>query len=600
MEKTGVSWLRTLAGPEIETLPDYLGQGALAVHYLNPTTEKPVFHPLKDAYNDIIAQADGNGLCMSTDSNRSEGSEHFPKRTSIEFRSGPEQGNTEELLQLTKAYSDWVILQKDFIKKTAFKNYKNPTRRELNNTYYINLSNFITYYNELASTTIRLQLTSPKDIFDPKKSRSDFEFCFPDDAEWVLLFDYEDLAPKIPMVFTTQYNLSLPIGCIFAPQVRNAFPIAHEFSLINKEKEIAPDFNESRPHVGLRQYEQMVFASSVKLAATFFAKEGFPTDAIGAQDFLRGMAYEIALTSTSRAYLAKLFQYDALWIAEQHRKVMLERGEKAQDLSEEELHDIALSLADTLRKSLFPYFMKATLADFFKQLHPYEQHLLRSISKKGIQQFCLKALELANDGVGVTEEHPSHFVLKNDSFMDIFDDFYEQTFQGVPVAEDQAPADPIGFLTDRFIKSENLGSTGAPLPALVVELRIPAQGKQKYADIQAMCANFSNTHQTLLAEFYPVRQTSNANLDALYEASRAPKPKSSSRRARASMFQMVEATAVPADDVIVASKRPLKRKASEASLQECLSDVGIFSPKRTRVALRSDSKHVKPMELSGS
>ena len=76
---------KVLAGPEIETLADYLGQGALGVQFYNPSTELTKFHPISGAYNDIIAQAvdKKNKLCMSTDSNRSQEKLLFPRRTSI-------------------------------------------------------------------------------------------------------------------------------------------------------------------------------------------------------------------------------------------------------------------------------------------------------------------------------------------------------------------------------------------------------------------------------------------------------------------------------------------------------------------------------------
>lgn len=260
--------LKVLAGPEIETLADYLGQGALAVSYVNETTGRPNIHRLKNAYNDIIAQSlnGTNPLCLSTDSNRSKEDNMFPKRTSIEFRSGPKQPHTQELLHLTKAYSDWLIEQKTQLRHRQFKDYNHPTRNELNTTHCLNISDFIDYYNNLKNTKVKLTLNSPHAVFDPKNSGPDFEFKFPKNAIWVLQLSYADLAPQYNPVFTAQYNLSLPIGCIFDPQTKNSFPIIDQFALLHTEKEIAADFNESRPHPRLIAYEQQVFATAVTLA----------------------------------------------------------------------------------------------------------------------------------------------------------------------------------------------------------------------------------------------------------------------------------------------------------------------------------------------
>ncbi|MBN9226190.1 MULTISPECIES: hypothetical protein [Legionella] len=517
-EKARVSPLKMLAGPEIETLADYLGQGALGVHYFIPSTDQVVFHPLKDAYNDIIAQPmdKANKLCMSTDSNRSEESNLFPKRTSIEFRSGPEPHNTEELLHLTKAYSDWLTQQKTLLRRSQFKDYHHPTRKESGIKHYLNLSDFITYYNDLKGTTTKLYLTLPHDIFDPKNSGPDFEFKFPEDARWVLQLSYADLDPEYNPVFTTQYNMSIPIGCVFDPQVKKTFPIATEFPLLDNEKEVAADFNESRPHLKLTEYEQQTFATAVELADQFFTTYKFPGNAIGAKDFLRGMAYEIAMISTSENYLVTLFQQDALWIAQQHKKARITKGGEGKPPTDKEVNEIAIDLANTLKKSIFPYFMKTTLANFFKQLHPYEQQLLKNIPKRNIKTFCQRAIKIANGGVGNTEEHAGHLMFKCDSFMELFDDFYQQTFQGIPVDPDCAPADPIGCLTDRFIPIANLGSKEDPVKAVVVELRNPAQGKQGYKDIQELCTTFSELHQATLNAFYPTRKECSASLDVLY------------------------------------------------------------------------------------
>ncbi|RUR12539.1 hypothetical protein [Legionella sp. km772] len=611
-ERTIRNPLKVLAGPEIETLADYFGQGALGVYYINPTTDAASFHPLKDAYNDIIARPldPTNKLCMSTDSNRSEEGDQFPKRTSIEFRSGPELENTQELLQLTKAYSDWLILQKDFIRQTQFKNYKKPSRREYNAIHYLNLADFINYYNSLEDSRVQLHITSPQTVFDPKNAGPDFEFRFPAHASWVVQLKYEDLAPKTPAVFTTQYNLSIPIGCIFEPDVRKAFPLINEFSLLNKEKEIAADFNESRPHIKLRQYEQEIFTSAIDLADRFFTQAKFPLSAIGARDFLRGMAYELALISTSQKYLVELFQDDALWIAEQHRKVALAKGGRDKEPSAKEVNEIAISLANTLRKSIFPYFLKATLATFFQQLHPYEQQLLQAIPKKEIRKLCQQAIQLANGGRGNTADHPGHLMFNHDSFMELFDIFYGQTFQGVPVDEDEAPADPIGCLTDRFISPSNLGSAKDPVTALVVELRAPAQGKQQYRDIQTMCSTFNSTHQALLDAFCLTQKAAKTELDRLYHGEvlsspvskkeKAPTPKSLKQRQPLMVSPLASITAEEEETAAVSSPPPRKskRKAHSAPSESPLAQQSLFAKKREKPALdRDSSKRNKQMGL---
>ncbi len=562
-EKTLVSPLKALAGPEIETLADYLGQGALGVRYFIATTDQIAFHPLKDAYNDIIAQPidKANKLCMSTDSNRSEEGNLFPKRTSIEFRSGPEPQNTEELLQLTKAYSAWLSQQKTLLRQNQFKKYNHPTRREFTAQHYLNLSDFITYYNDLKTTTTKLYLTSPQDIFDPKNAGPDFEFRFPEEAQWVLQLSYADLAPKYAPVFTTQYNMSIPMGCVFDPQVKKAFPIATQFPLLYNEKEIAADFNESRPHRRLTEYEEQAFTSAVELADQFFTAHNLPSTAMGAKDFLRGMAYEIAMISTSQNYLVGLFQEEALWIAQQHKKAEIAKGGKDKPPTDKEVHEIAISLANTLRKSIFPYFMKTTLADFFKQLHPYEQQLLGSIPEKNIKAFCQQAINIANGGVGNTEEHRGYLMFKYDSFMELFDDFYEQTFKGVPVDPDNAPADPIACLTDRFIPGANLGTTKEPIKAVVVELRSPAQGKQGYADIQELCTTFSKTHQAILNAFYLARKESNASLDALYRGS----SKGIKAAEKPSPFILPSSVPVLPEQAVAASSKPVLNKRALAT-----------------------------------
>lgn len=149
------------------------------------------------------------------------------------------------------------------------------------------------------------------------------------------------------------------------------------------------------------------------------------------------MAYELAMISTSQRFAVALFQEDALWIAQQHIKAEVARGQQE-----------------------------------------------RKPTKKEV--------------------------------MEVFDDFYAQTFKGVPVEHKRVPSDPIGFLSDRFIPSANLGTEQAPVKAVVVELRNPAQGNQGYTDVQEMCSAFRDIHQALLRAFAPVKRESELALDALH------------------------------------------------------------------------------------
>lgn len=310
------------------------------------------------------------------------------------------------------------------------------------------------------------------------------------------------------------------------------------------------------------------------------------------------MAYEIALISTSQAYLAELFQDDAIWIAQQQLKVAVAIGGKDKMPSANGLHNIATSLANTLRKSIFPYFMKATLAEFFKHLHPYEQQLLQAIPKKKIKKFCQQAINLSNGSVGNTKDHPGHLMFKHDSFMEFFDAFYEQTFNNAPVPANEPPADPIGCLTDRFIPSTNLGSALAPVPALVVELRAPAQGKQQYPDIQNMCQIFALTHQTLLKTFHPIKQQSHAALDQLQ---RQEEQANSAKRVKAKLARprIAPLPSTTADiDATPAKSTRSKRKAESEELKTPLVKQSLFSRKVAKRSQKEDSAlRIKPQGL---
>jgi hypothetical protein len=425
-------------------------------------------------------------------------------------------------MQLTKGYSDWLTQEKNTLRLSQFQRFKKPTRQEERATHYVPLNSFIKYYNSLSGTTNPLLLTSPKTIFDPRHAGPDFSFRFPADAQWVLSLNYSDLAPKAEPVFFTQYNLSMPIGCIFDPQVKNAFPMFSKFPLLYKEKETAADYNESRPHKRLTAYEAHQYSEALHVADSFFSYQKLPDCAIGAKDLLRGLAYEVAMISTSKKYLIELFQDDALWIAEQQKKEGITRHAEEKPPTQRELDEIAESLANTLRKSIIPYFPKNTLAELFKQLHPLEQILLTRIPKQQIKQLCQKAVQLANGGKGNTDDHHTAFMLYHNSFMEIFDAFYAQTFKSLAVDPDVLSADPMGSLTDRFIPLVNLGSEHEPIMSMVIELRKPRQGNQSYKDVATLCSSFNTIHSNLLDVFYPLNRQSKAQLDVLYAQHTTP------------------------------------------------------------------------------
>jgi len=524
--------LKHLSGPEIETLADYVGQGALGVQYTECVTGLLTFHPITKAYDNQVAHSENSEseLCISTDANRSEEGNHFPMRTCMEFRSGPKPNMTQTLLHLVQAYASWLTQQKSERRENSFVDYAHPTRQEQMRTHYLRMSHFITYYNALQTTKEKLQITDPKAVFHASQAGPEFSFSFPDSAVWVLKLDYDDLDPRFNPVFFTQHNVSIPIGCVFDQRTRNAFPLQQHFSLLNNEKELAADFNESRPHSRLRNYEQSVFSSSVLLADHFSSAHQVPNAALGMRDFLRGMVFELAMISTSQRYLIGLFQEEALWIATQHQKqIAIQEGRPSDSILGEpkssQVHAIAHSLSNTLRKSLFSYFMKTTLATFFKQLHPYEKHLLQQISKTHIKTLCQNAVHLANGGLGNAEGHDSHFIShisSAHSFMVKFDDFYEQTFKGRAVAANEYPTDPMACLTDRFISPSNIGSKTLPVFAVVVEIRQPEQGNQEYEALQFMYSANHKAHDALLTDFYVRKKNIKQELETLWRCCARP------------------------------------------------------------------------------
>ncbi len=510
---------KILSGAEIETLADYKGQGALGVKY---TDEGRIqnFHPLPKAYDNTIAQSvnASSSFCMSTDSNRSEERVNFPMRTCMEFRAGPEWQETEQLLSVIKAYSDWHETTRAHLRETQYKDYSQPKRSEIK-AHDVRLNEFIQYYNGLATTDEKLRLTLPSIEFNASHSGPEFRYNFSTDAEWVIRFEHDDLDAQHRPVFFAQYNLSIPIGYVFDPATRKAFGLQKKFFLLDQEKEIAPDFNESRPHGELRAYENKIFTAAVQLADEFSAKIEAPSYATGMRDFLRGIAYEFALFATSETQLFKQFRKEALAIwNDQH-------GKTSRQPSDQELDRITENLAYTLRKSLFPYFMKATLSQFFKNLHPYEQHFLRQIPKGKIKSFFHTALKLANNGRAQRE--PSYFILDEKSLLDRFDDFYEETFLGAEIAGD-SPTDPMGSLTEGLVEPLDISQTDSAIPAVVLEVRQPQQGNQQYAAMVALCNTYNAKHRTLLQRVVPLLTASRQQLDEQWLLVQKNNPKKAS------------------------------------------------------------------------
>lgn len=586
-----------LSGPEIETLADYVGQGALGVQYTELVKGHTTFHPIPKAYDNEIAISDAgeNALCMSTDSNRSEEGSGFPMRTCIEFRSGPQPEMTTTLLHLVKTYATWLVQQKNDLRRDFFIDYTHPLRQEKMRSHYLKIRDFVDHYNRLRKTKEQLSLSSPESVFHLKNAGPEFNFSFSDDAEWVIKLDYEDLAPNIDIVFFAQYNLSIPIGSVFSPDTKNACTLQSQFSLLNNEKEIAADFNESRPHLKLRDYEQQVFTKSVRLADEFSKTHEVPSFALGLRDFFRGMTFELAMISTSQLHLMRLFQEEALCIAQAHQKHFATQNgsnshEKLKAPKDHDVQATAQSLANTLRKSLFSYFMKTTLAEFFKKLHPYEKDFAKSIDKKSLKSLCQQAIKLANGGLGNTQGHDSHFLagLGVSSFIQRFEKFYQQVFNEKDVPLDEYPVDPITCLTERLLPPNDIGIKGS-LPAVVVEIRQPEQGNQQYDAIASMCKKYSKTHHTLLNNFYQKNQQTQAQLDALWVKQKEEKKGHSTQ---ASFFAHKKAQVDPLSSTTIKTKPSgqFKESCSLFSNKRVLEVPEMPVEKKSSYALRGYSK----------
>ncbi|MDP3562030.1 MAG: hypothetical protein Q8R83_07630 [Legionellaceae bacterium] len=507
---------RVISGPEIETLADYWGQGKLGVSYYTGFDKtKNEFHALAYAYDNLIAKSEDpdSQLSMSTDCNRSGNGNRFPLRIGIEFRADPGSERTNELLHLVNAYDTWLTQTKATLRTQKYSNYNNPSRIE-ERPHDVSLNDFIDYYNGLDTTKEKLIIQIPRDACTPS-SLLEFKFDFPEDAEWVLRFEHKDLNPEYHPIFYTQYNLSIPVGFVFDPKTKNTFRLQSKFDLVLNEKEFADDFNESRPHAKFFDYERQITQQSVQLADKFFNDIKAPNCAFGIKDFLRGMAYEIGMISTSKNHLITLFQDDALWTLQNQQE--LKNNSEITYTETQKIYKIAENISKSLKKSLFPYFMKATLATFFKQLHPYEKELLRNVTKNQIKRFCQNAVMLANGGEGNNDKHPSHFIIKGKCFMEKFGDFYEETFSGNFCPENDLRNDPIGWLSCRFIEPENIGLSHSPIKAMVVEVRMPEQGNQQYPALATLCDQYPKKLEKLLATKVPYIRTCRNELNELWK-----------------------------------------------------------------------------------
>lgn len=494
---------KVLSGAEIETLADYLGQGSLGVKYSYGPSEKDTsFHAIPRAYDNTIASV--QDLSMSTDSNRSEEKHGLPMRTCMEFRSGPLPSMTGELLHLLEAYTTWIEAKKEEIRQTQYKNYLSPRRAEIK-THDVPLSLFVQFYNQLATTENHLILTSPRIEFNAYNSGPEFTYDFPETSAWVIRFEHADLDKKYPIVFFAQYNLSIPIGCVFDPVIREMFPLKKRALVTPKEKEVSTDFNENRLHQDLRAYEKNIFLNAIALADRFFYEVHAPECALGMRDFLRGMAFEIAHISTSEAQLHQLFHNEAL-------SIWADQNPAAGAPEENAIRDIETSLLGTLHKSLFSYFLKTTLGQFFEYLHPYEQRLLREIPKDVMQNYFLSSVNLSNGGQTVGREAMSYFTPDQQLMSEKFEDFYQETFFKRKPKE-RYPTDPIGWLTDRLIHPINISLTDTPMYAVVLEVRQPEQGNQRFSAMRTLSETYTRQHKCLLEQMTPVLSAARENLD---------------------------------------------------------------------------------------
>lgn len=488
--------LKALSGIEVESLSDMIGMGPGCVCTVGFDGKLQVNY-LHGAYDNILAFSPTlDEFCISTDANRTDTrAKKYPPRIGFEFRSGPEAGMNHEVLHLLESYSTWLLAQKEALRSNLRdypRGYAAATSNQQKKIHYLKFDDFIKYYNELSSSLNKLEITLPKDVFGREKAGPDFQCDFSDKAFWALELKYEDLIDIQP-VFGAQVNLCIPVGAVF--RVREYFKLGEEYPLVDREKEVAPVFHECRPTVELDAYEQDIYTKAMHMADEFFLREGFHASALGAKDFLRCMLYEIAMISTSEAYLKTLLMKQAQWIAKKHQAA----DPNQTRLSKRYIDDIAVELAATVSKTLFPYFMKTTLAHFFKALHPYEQKLLKDIDRDEIQNLCTRAVALANGGVGNTDGHPSHFVIGHDCFMEVFDGFYNQTFKGQAVVSGEIPDDPIAWLTVTHIPTTDLSADEqCPLPGIVVEIRRPPQGDHTALAMRALLLSAEATHRKLL------------------------------------------------------------------------------------------------------
>ena len=200
------------------------------------------------------------------------------------------------------------------------------------------------------------------------------------------------------------------------------------------------------------------------------------------------------------------------------------------------------------------------------------------IPKTQIKELCQQAINLANGGLGNTEDHPSHFLSEHDcdSFIEMFEDFYTQTFQGEIPSPGKYCSDPIACLTTRFIAPVDIGEDKFAVPAVVIELRQPEQGKQRSEDMQKMCDKFNRIHHDLLVDFYSKKRQSQRALDALW-----------SKRSSVHVTMGTKSIIEPEDKYVNTLKR--RRTTSETSQEETSTER--VSSKRLRERNASAKKY---------
>jgi hypothetical protein len=233
------------------------------------------------------------------------------------------------------------------------------------------------------------------------------------------------------------------------------------------------------------------------------------------------MTYEIAMISTSFEFLEQLF------IEEAKKNVCLRRGISAQEPidweqleNKNEINAISSAIAVSIKKDIFPYMMKTTLAKFFENLHPYEQKLLRKIPTQRINALCQSAVEIANQGKA---EESAFMPNKSPFFMRHFTEFYERTFLQFKRDGDNFYVDPVEFLFERFLDIKNIGTEHFKVPGVVIEARRPEQGARQAEDVCTLYSRYRTSLNELLGKCTQAEPDRRAKLDRNQQGLELPK-----------------------------------------------------------------------------